>query len=71
MQGTEFGFNTMLLHGINASYPHGVTHVPIFQSSAFRHESAEELENIFTNRSKDLPVDGNRLEGKDCSFGMC
>ena len=51
MQGTEFGFNTMLLHGINASYPHGATHVPIFQSSAFRHESAEELENIFTNKA--------------------
>ncbi len=51
MQATELGFNTMLLHGVDTSYSHGATHVPIYQSSAFRHENAEELENIFTNKS--------------------
>lgn len=51
MQSTEFSFNTVLLHGVDAYYPNGATHVPIYQSSAFRHENAEELEGIFNNKA--------------------
>lgn len=47
----EYGFNTSLLHGVEDKNPFGATVVPIYQSSAFRHESAEELENIFTNKA--------------------
>ncbi len=43
----EYGFNTTLLHGSEDSNPHGATQVPIYQSSAFRHDTAEELEKIF------------------------
>ena len=43
----EYGFNTGLLHGTNEKYPQGATQVPIYQSSAFRHDSAEDLEKIF------------------------
>ena len=39
MQGTELGFNTTLLHGVDVPYSHGATHVPIYQSSAFRHDN--------------------------------
>ena len=42
----EYGFNTGLLHGTNEKYPQGATQVPIYQSSAFRHDSAEDLETI-------------------------
>ena len=45
----EYGFNTGLLHGTNEKYPQGATQVPIYQSSAFRHDSAEDLEKIFDN----------------------
>ena len=48
---TEYGFNTMLLHGVKQNDPYGATHTPVYQSSAFRHESAEDLENIFTNKA--------------------
>ena len=34
----EYGFNTTLLHGSEDSNPHGATQVPIYQSSAFRHD---------------------------------
>lgn len=51
MNTSECGFNTTLLHGIAADYPHGATHMPIYQSSAFKHKSAKELEDIFTNKS--------------------
>lgn len=47
----QYGFNTTLLHGIDNKDPFGATHVPIYQSSAFRHESAEELEQIFANKA--------------------
>lgn len=47
----ECGFNTTLLHGVDDNNPFGTTHVPICQSSAFRHESAEDLEKIFTNKA--------------------
>ncbi|MFZ3100653.1 MAG: aminotransferase class I/II-fold pyridoxal phosphate-dependent enzyme [Desulfitobacteriaceae bacterium] len=41
-------FNTALLHGnFTADKKSGATTIPIYQSSAFRHETAEELENIF------------------------
>ena len=45
----EYGFNTGLLHGTNEKYPQGATQVPIYQSSACRHDSAEDLEKIFDN----------------------
>ncbi|MGN0153664.1 MAG: O-acetylhomoserine aminocarboxypropyltransferase/cysteine synthase family protein [Lachnospiraceae bacterium] len=48
---TECGFNTTLLHGVDDKNPFGTTQVPIYQSSAFRHESAEDLEKIFTNKA--------------------
>ena len=47
---TGCGFNTVLLHGVEDHNPFGTTQVPIYQSSAFRHENAEELEKIFTNK---------------------
>ena len=46
----KYGFNTTLLHGVEDSNPFGTTQVPIYQSSAFRHENAEDLEAVFTNR---------------------
>ena len=46
----EYGFNTGLLHGTNEKYPQGATQVPIYQSSAFRHDSAEDLKKIFDNK---------------------
>lgn len=46
----EYGFNTGLLHGTNEKYPQGATQIPIYQSSAFRHDSAEDLEKIFDNK---------------------
>lgn len=45
------GFNTTLLHGVDDKNPFGTTQVPIYQSSAFRHENAENLEKIFTNKA--------------------
>lgn len=48
---TDYGFNTTLLHGVDDKNPFGTTQVPIYQSSAFRHESAEDLERIFTNKA--------------------
>lgn len=46
----EYGFNTTLLHGTEDKNPYGATQVPIYQSSAFRHDTAEELEKIFANK---------------------
>lgn len=41
-------FNTQLLHGASSSDAStGATTVPIYQSSAFTHKTAEELESIF------------------------
>ncbi len=48
---TAYGFNTSLLHGRKPDYPFGATTVPIYQSSAFAHESAEKLEKIFANQA--------------------
>ncbi len=45
------GFNTALLHGVKNEDPYGATHTPIYQSSAFQHESAEEIEAIFANKA--------------------
>lgn len=45
------GFNTSLLHDGVDDYTNGATLVPIYQSSAFKHESAEELERIFDNKA--------------------
>lgn len=48
----SFGFNTALLHEAGGKDPStGATLVPIYQSSAFSHESAEELERIFENKA--------------------
>lgn len=47
---SDCGFNTNLLHGVDDKHPFGATQVPIYQSSAFRHENAEDLEKIFTNK---------------------
>jgi O-acetylhomoserine (thiol)-lyase len=47
---TDCGFNTTLLHGVDDKNPFGATQVPIYQSSAFRHENAEDLEKIFNNK---------------------
>lgn len=45
-------FNTSLVHGgVKRTDKMGSTHVPIYQVSAFGHESAEELEKIFGNRA--------------------
>lgn len=48
---TDYGFNTSLLHGVDEKNPFGATVVPIYQTSAFRHDSAEDLEKIFTNKA--------------------
>jgi O-acetylhomoserine (thiol)-lyase len=43
--------NTMLLHGVRQEEEYkGATSVPIFQSSAFAHKTAEELEDIFNSK---------------------
>lgn len=45
-------FNTALLHKSNdADRATGATHTPVYQSSAFEHKSAEELEAVFNNRA--------------------
>lgn len=45
-------FNTALLHGgANGDSATGATLTPIYQSSAFGHESAEQIEKIFHNRA--------------------
>lgn len=45
-------FNTLLLHGDYQGDKHtGATWTPIYQSSAFAHESAQELEKIFHNQA--------------------
>lgn len=45
-------FNTALLHGDFQGEPNtGATTTPIYQSSAFAHESAEKLEKIFHNQA--------------------
>ena len=44
-------FNTALLHGNFAPDDKtGATTTPIYQSNAFKHGTAEELENIFKGR---------------------
>ncbi|MBO6301343.1 MAG: O-acetylhomoserine aminocarboxypropyltransferase/cysteine synthase [Ruminiclostridium sp.] len=45
------GFNTSLLHGAAAEDRYGSTQTPVYQVSAFAHESAEELEKVFANRA--------------------
>jgi O-acetylhomoserine (thiol)-lyase len=43
--------NTMLLHGVRQEDEYkGATSVPIFQSSAFAHKTAQELEDIFHSK---------------------
>ena len=45
-------FNTALLHGdFQGELNTGATTTPIYQSSAFAHESAERLEKIFHNQA--------------------
>ncbi len=42
--------DTLLIHGGLEPGPNGATNVPIVQSSAFAHETAEDLEDIFRGR---------------------
>lgn len=50
--GDKMKFNTALLHsGFKADKTTGATCVPIYQVSAFAHESAERLEKIFNNKA--------------------
>lgn len=47
----DMRFNTALLHGgFSPDGKNGATTIPIYQSSAFEHDSAEKLENIFKGR---------------------
>lgn len=46
----KFRFDTLLIHGGNESNPSGATTLPIVQSSAFAHETAEQLEDLFRGR---------------------
>lgn len=45
------GFNTSLLHGVDNKNPEGATHPPIYQSSAFKFDQAEDIEKVFTNKA--------------------
>ncbi|MBQ9383952.1 MAG: O-acetylhomoserine aminocarboxypropyltransferase/cysteine synthase [Ruminiclostridium sp.] len=44
-------FNTSLLHGRTSKNDFGATQTPIYQVSAFAHDSAETLEKVFGNRA--------------------
>lgn len=44
-------FNTKLLHGGFPADPQGATLPPVYQVSAFAHESAEKLERVFANKA--------------------
>ncbi len=44
-------FNTKLLHGAFPSDPQGATLPPVYQVSAFAHESAEKLEKVFDSKA--------------------
>ena len=44
-------FNTSLLHGAAVDDKYGATQMPIYQVSAFSHDSAETLEKVFSNRT--------------------
>lgn len=44
-------FNTALLHTSSSSDKYGSTQPPIYQVSAFSHESAEKLEKVFENKA--------------------
>ncbi|MDO4623433.1 MAG: aminotransferase class I/II-fold pyridoxal phosphate-dependent enzyme [Eubacteriales bacterium] len=48
---SEYGFNTNILHGTAINDPHGATHMPVYQNSAFCYETAEELEKVFNNKA--------------------
>lgn len=43
-------FNTLLIHGGDGTGQSGATKVPIVQASAFAHETAENLEDVFRGR---------------------
>lgn len=48
---TGCGFNTALLHAGSREEIFGATLPPVYQTSAFQHKSAEELEKIFANKA--------------------
>lgn len=50
MRRESLHFETLLIHGGMEPGPAGATNVPIVQSSAFAHETAEDLEDIFRGR---------------------
>lgn len=52
LQRYAMKFNTLLLHGAyQGDKSTGATWTPVYQSSAFAHESAEQLEKIFHNQA--------------------
>ena len=50
-------FNTALLHNNSKEKnPSGATLMPIYQVSAFSHESAEQLEKVFNKKGEDTGI---------------
>ena len=49
--GDRMGFNTSLLHNAAVNDKFGATQPPIYQVSAFSHDSAETLEKVFASRA--------------------
>ena len=58
----EYGFNTTLLHGTEETNPFGATQVPVYQSSAFRHDTAEELEKILQINVPDIHIQESTIQ---------
>ena len=51
-------FNTALLHGdFRGDAATGATLTPVYQSSAFEHKTAEELENVIVKYNPDASAD--------------
>lgn len=50
-------FNTSLLHeGVRRNDQNGATLTPIYQSSAFYHDSANEMARIFDGKARGFPI---------------
>ncbi len=74
-------FNTCLLHGKNATrYPDGATLVPVSLSNAFRYETIEELERVFSHKKAgyaysrigtllNLLTPGDEIIASGCLYG--
>ncbi len=48
----DVGFNTLLIHSNGFSSQTGSTLPPIYQSSSFAHDTAEQLEKLFNNQAQ-------------------